>query len=285
MLDMACSAAATFTGAVLVNLLSVVGARRLPVLRRAAPAARRRSRRRWRPGFALVPGLARDDRRRPRRSCRSPARSRRASWSRSRSVFSVARLPARRRHRGHGRLAAARRSRSSSLGIGIGTAETVSNELILASAPAGEGRGSERGVRDRVRARRGARHGDARRHPHRVLPRAPRAARRACRRAPPTAARETLAGAMHAAPTGSPATLGRRTAGCRGSHAFDAGVGRHVADRALLIVVAGGRSRPSTLRSVPSRAARSSRRADARDGTPFRKESNVARREAGRHPR
>ena len=62
------------------------------------------------------------------------------------------------------------------LGIGIGAAETVSNELILSSAPAGQGRCRVGGLRDRLRTRRRTRHGRARQHPRRALPGEHRAA-------------------------------------------------------------------------------------------------------------
>ncbi len=65
------------------------------------------------------------------------------------------------------------------LGVGIGAAETVSNELILSSAPAGEGGCRISGLRDGVRARRRARNRRARIDPRGALSRRDRTARRA----------------------------------------------------------------------------------------------------------
>ncbi len=108
-------------------------ARGLPVLRRAAPAADRRP-------FAAGGGTrprtrtARDDRRRHRR--RSDRQAGCAARRRAdRPELLDPRLPAGRRQREHRRALPLLIAAFVALGVGIGAAETVSNELILASAP------------------------------------------------------------------------------------------------------------------------------------------------------
>ena len=101
-----------------------------------------------------------------------------------------------------------------SLGVGIGAAETVSNELILASAPLVEGGRGQRRLRDGVRARRRARHDDHGRHPRGVLLREPLPAGRAARLRGRCRTRDAR-GRRRRGGRPRPA-LGSGAAGCRG---------------------------------------------------------------------
>ena len=268
MLDMALFRRWSFTGSVLVNLLSVIGlvgflyfvAQHLQLIARALARWRRASRsfpassmmivagigvvpiaKRVAPAHRRAGGAGLLD-----RSATCSSRSPRAA-GRCRLLI-VAFVLARRRHR---------RGRD-----GLERADPRERA-------AGEGGRGQRRLRDGVRARRGARHDDHGRHPRRVLPREPRAAgglptdgggRRA------RDARRRRRRSRRARPGSLGAALRDAAA-----HAFDAGVGVTALIGAALIVIAaviaaltlGGRPKPSapsterirvtgpTLRSAP----------------------------------
>ncbi len=289
MLDMALFRRWSFTGSVLVNLLSVIGlvgflyfvAQHLQLILGLSPMDA---------GLALVPGLAMmivagigvvPD----RQACR--AAHRRACGA---GVLGH-RLRAR-RGRGEQRIAAAAdrrvrlaRRRNRRRRDGLERAHPRERSLV-------EGGRRERGVRDGVRARSRARHDDHGRHPRRLL-RANLLLPAGLPAAAADAARETLGGAV-AASHGLEEPLGQALRDAA-AHAFDAGVGVTALIGAALIVVAaviaaltlGGR--PNRVRVEPLTSRGLLTRAGGTFAPPLRwndvARSAVRCRQTRRHPR